>query len=170
MSDSIRLTGLAPARPEVSMLLATTLLAAVLAQSPPSATTVDAVNARFLELETRLAGALQQKDSARLDSMLAAGFAYSRMIADRAPDVVNRAEWLRIADELATLERFEIKYLAAGERGSVAVVRFQLSRKGKLGSKELEGEHAVVDVWTKEKGAWALAYRVVSRPDASLKP
>jgi hypothetical protein len=152
------------------MILATTLLAAALAQSPPSASTVDTVNARFLELETRLAGALQRKDNALLDSLLATGFAYSRMIADRAPDVLNRAEWLRIADQLATLERFEIKYLAAGEKGSIAVVRFQLSRKGTLGSKELEGEHAVVDAWIKEKGAWALAYRVVSRPDASLKP
>ena len=152
------------------MILATTLLAAALAQSPPSAATVDAVNARFLELETRLAGALQRKDNALLDSLLAPGFAYSRMIADRAPDVANRAEWLRIAGEFATLESFEIKHLAAGERGSIAVVRFQVSRKGTLGSKEFEGEHAIVDVWVKEKGAWALAYRVVSRPDPSLAP
>jgi hypothetical protein len=152
------------------MILATTLLAAALSQSPPSAAKVDAASARFLELETRLAGALQRKDNALLGSMLSTGFSYSRMIADRAPDVANRAEWLRIAGEFATLESFEIKYLAAGERGSIAVVRFQLSRKGTLGSKELEGEHAVVDVWIKEKGAWVLAYRVVSRPDASLKP
>jgi hypothetical protein len=39
-----------------------------------------------------------------------------------------------------------------------------------VGSKELGGEFAIVDVWTKEKGAWALAYRVVSRPEAPLKP
>jgi hypothetical protein len=152
------------------MILAMTLLAAALVQSPASGPPVDPVNARFLDLETRLAGALQHKDNALLDSMLATGFAYSRMIANRAPDVLNRAEWLRLADELATLERFEIKYLAAGERGSIAVVRFQLSHKGTLGSKDVEGERAVVDVWVKQKSAWALAYRVVSRPDTSLKP
>ena len=150
------------------MILVMTLLAAALAQSPPSPT--DAVNARFLELETRLAGALQFREAAVLDSLLAPGFAYSRMIASRAPDVLNRAEWLRMADELVTLDSFEIKYLAAGERGSIAVVRFQVSRKGKVGQKAIDGEHAVVDVWVKEKGAWALVYRVVSRPEASLAP
>jgi hypothetical protein len=66
------------------MILATTLLAAAMTQAPPSAATVDAVNARFLDLETRLAGALQHKDMALLDSMLAPGFAYSRMIEGRA--------------------------------------------------------------------------------------
>jgi hypothetical protein len=152
------------------MILATTLLAAALTQSPPSAATVQAVNARFLELETKLASALQRKDAALLDSMLAPGFAYSRMIADRPPDVLNRAEWLRLSEELVTLESSEIKHLAAGERGSIALARFQVSRKGELGGKELGGEHAIVDVWIKEKGAWTLAYRVVSRPDASLKP
>jgi hypothetical protein len=152
------------------MILVMTLLAAALAQSPPSPADADAVNARFLDLETRLAGALQRKEAAVLDSLLAPGFAYSRMIASRAPDVLNRAEWLRMADELVTLDSFEIKYLAAGERGSIAVVRFQVSRKGKVGQKELDGEHAVVDVWVKEKGAWALVYRVVSRPEASLAP
>ena len=150
------------------MILVMTLLAAALAQSPPSPT--DAVNARFLELETRLAGALQFREAAALDSLLAPGFAFSRMIAGRRPDVLNRAEWLRMADELVTLERFEIKYLAAGERGSIAVVRFQVSRKGTVGQREVDGEHAVVDVWVRERGAWALAYRVVSRPDASLAP
>jgi hypothetical protein len=151
------------------MILVTTLLAAALAQSP-SLAAADAVNARFLELETRLARALQFREAAALDSLLAPGFAFSRMIAGRRPDVLNRAEWLRMADELVTLERFEIKYLAAGERGSIAVVRFQVSRKGKVGQREVDGEHAVVDVWVRERGAWALAYRVVSRPDASLAP
>jgi hypothetical protein len=151
------------------MILATTFLAAALAQAP-SAATVDAANARFLDLEIRLAAALQNKDNALLDSMLAPRFAYSRMIANRAPDVLNRAEWLRIADDLATLKSFEIKYLAAGERESIAIVRFQISRTGTVGSVEFAGEYAVVDVWTREKGAWVLAYRVVSRPLESIKP
>jgi hypothetical protein len=153
---------------EVSMILVT-LLAAALSQAPSPAA-VDAVNARFLDLETRLAGALQQKEAAVLDSLLAPGFAYSRMIANRAPDVLNRAEWLRVVGEHVTLEGFEIKYLAAGERDSIAVVRFQASRRGKVGQKELAGEQAVVDVWVKEKDAWTLAYRVVSRPAPSLAP
>jgi hypothetical protein len=152
------------------MILATTLLAAAMTQAPPSAATVDAVNARFLDLETRLAGALQHKDMALLDSMLAPGFAYSRMIEGRAPDVLNRAEWLRITDTLVTLENFEIRYLAAGERGSIAVARFLVDRKGTVGASEVSGEQAIVDVWVKGKNAWMLAYRVVSRPVPSLKP
>lgn len=152
------------------MILAMTLLAAALAQSPRSAASVDAVNARFLDLETRLSGALQHKDTALLDAMLAPGFAYSRMIEGRAPSVLNRAEWLRISDTLVTLENFEIRNLAAGERGSIAVVRFQVRRKGTVGTREFAGEHAIVDVWLKEKNAWALAYRVVSRPDPAPAP
>jgi hypothetical protein len=55
------------------MILVMTLLAAALAQPPTSP--ADAVNARFLELETRLAGALQRKEAAVLDSLPAASLA-----------------------------------------------------------------------------------------------
>jgi hypothetical protein len=45
-----------------------------------------------------------------------------------------------------------------------------VDRKGTVGAREVSGEHAIVDVWVKQKNAWALAYRVVSRPDPSPKP
>jgi hypothetical protein len=60
------------------MIPATARLSAAMVQAPPSAATVDAVTARFLALETKLAGAVQHKDGALLDSLLAPGFAYSQ--------------------------------------------------------------------------------------------
>jgi hypothetical protein len=69
-----------------------------------------------------------------------------------------------------TLENFEIRYLAAGERGSLAVVRFQVERKGTVGAMDFGGERAIVDVWVKQKNAWTLAYRVVSRPGPLPRP
>jgi hypothetical protein len=50
------------------------------------------------------------------------------------------------------------------------MVRFQVDRKGTVGARTFGGEYAIVDVWVKEKGRWALAYRVVSRPDPSPRP
>jgi hypothetical protein len=139
----------------------------VLVLAQPSAARVEADNALFQKLTTEVQGAIQQKDLAALDKHFAKDFAFSMLVAGKAPQVLNRDEFLKMGS-IYTLERFELKYLAARTLGSVAVVRFQSLRKAELGSIDRSGEFAVVDTWIKDGDAWRLSMRFLARPDPGI--
>src|SRR5262245_1714650 len=85
---------------------------ALLLQSTPSAKAVEAENEQFLALETRVSGAVQMKNTAALDELLAKDFAFSLSLEGRAPEVLSRDEFLK-ASAYYTLTGFEIRHLAA---------------------------------------------------------
>lgn len=146
------------------MLVLAHVLVALLVQAP-SSTAVDADHQEFLALETRVSGAIQIKNLAALDQLLAKDFAFNLFLVGRPPEVLNRDEWLKTADNY-TLKGFEIQYLSVRVFGSVAVVRLQPNRKATAGTTiDRSGEFALVDVWTKDGSAWKLSSRYLSRPD-----
>jgi hypothetical protein len=144
------------------------LLIAAVAQALPTAAEAEATHKQFLDLETRLMGAVQLRTAATLEELVSPLFGFSLMIGGREPEVLNRAEWLRFTNVHSRLEGFEIRSVAAGTSGDHAFVRAQVARRGGVGSKDLSGEYVLVDLWAKEKGAWKLRYRVVARPVAPL--
>ena len=145
------------------MLLASALILALL-QAAPSGS-VDPEKEPFQTLETRVSAAIQAKDVAALDELLAKDFAFMAFLEGRAPVVLNRGEWLKTSEHYA-LVGFEIRHLAARVFGNVAVVRLQPYRMAVAGtSVDRSGEFAVVDVWTRDGDAWKLSARHLSRPD-----
>jgi hypothetical protein len=144
------------------------LLVAAAAQLPPAAAAVEATHKQFLDLETKLMGAIQLQNTATLEDLVSPRFGFSLMIEGREPQVLNRSEWLRMTNAHSRLEGFEIRSVAAGVFGDHAIVRAQVARRGSVGSLELSGEHVLVDLWAREDGAWKIRYRVVSRPVAPL--
>jgi hypothetical protein len=149
----------------------TTLLALLMAaavQAPPSAEAVEATHRQFLDLETRLMGAVQLRRADTLEQLVSPRFGFSVMIEGREPEVLNRSEWLRLTNVHGRLEGFEIRSVAAGAYGDLAMVRAQVTRRGAVGSRDLSGEYVLVDLWAREGGAWKIRYRVVARPVAPL--
>jgi ketosteroid isomerase-like protein len=147
------------------MILAPFVLGLVL--QAPSSKAADAETEQFLALETRVSGALQIKNLAALDELLARDFAFNVFLQGRAPEVQSRSEWLKFAESYYTLSAFEIRNLSVRRFGDVAVVRLQPTRKAAAGAGlDRSGEFAVVDVWTKEGDVWKLTARYSSRPDA----
>jgi hypothetical protein len=144
------------------------LLIAAVAQAPPSPATAEANQKQFLDLETKLMGAVQLRTTATLEELLSPLFGFSLMVEGHEPEVLSRSEWLRLTNAHSRLEGFEILSVAAGASGDHALVRVQVTRRGTVGSKDLSGEHVLVDLWAREKGAWKLRYRVVARPVAPL--
>ena len=144
------------------------LLIAAVAQAPSSAAAVEATHKQFLDLETKLMGAVQLRTTETLEALVSPRFGFSLMIEGREPDVLNRSEWLRMTNVHARLEEFEIRSVAAGVFDDHAFVRAQVMRRGAVGSKDLSGEHVLIDMWAKEDGAWKLRYRVMARPVAPL--
>jgi hypothetical protein len=143
------------------------LAAARFASAQQTAAQVEANDAQFLKLTTEVQGAVQAKDVAALDRMFAKDFAFSMFVEGKRPQVLNRDEFLKLG-ELYTLERFELKNLAARVFGSVAVVRFQSLRAATLGPTDRSGEFAVVDTWVKQGDTWRLSIRYLGRPDPGL--
>jgi uncharacterized protein DUF4440 len=145
------------------MVLSAALAVMLLQASTPA---VNPEKDPFQNLEMRVSGAIQSKNIAALDELLAKDFAFNLFLEGRAPEVMNRAEWLKMAD-LYTLVGFEIRYLAGRVFGNVAVVRLQPYRTAVAGTSAIDrsGEFAVVDIWTKDGGNWKLSARHLSRPD-----
>lgn len=145
------------------MFLTSTLIALLLQAAP--ATPADPEREPFQSLETRLSGAIQAKNMAALEELVAKDFAFSAFLEGRAPEVMNRHEWLATSEHYV-LTGFEIRHLAARVFGKVAVVRLQPNRKATVGaSLDRSGEFAVVDVWTKDGETWKLSQRHLGRPD-----
>ena len=141
-----------------------------LAADERTAAQMESDNKQFSQLTLEVNQALQRKDMAALDRLLGKDFAYSMFVAGKPAAVMNRSETLGMAERYYTLERFEIRNLAARVLGSVAVVRFQPIREATAGSVDRSGEFAVVDVWVKEGGNWRLTMRYQSRPDPGMTP
>jgi hypothetical protein len=133
-----------------------------------SAKEMEATDKQFLDLETRVSGEIYTKNTAALDQLLAKDFTFSLSLEGRAPEVMNRDEWLKTS-EIYTLSGFAIRYLSARVFGDTAVVRLQPYRKATLGTTvDRSGEFAV-DVWTRNGDAWKLSARFLSRPDAAKR-
>jgi hypothetical protein len=146
------------------MFLASALIA-VLLQAASSTAPVDPEKEPFQTLETKLSGAIQAKNVAALDELLAKDFGFMAFLEGRALVVLSRSEWLKTSEHYALIG-FEIRNLAARTFGNVAVVRLQPYRLAVAGDKlGRSGEFAVVDVWTKDGDAWKLSARHLSRPD-----
>ncbi len=145
------------------MLLASALMVALLQAAPSTAPNPE--TEPFQTLETRVSGAIQAKNVAALDELLAKDFAFMAFLEGRAPLVLNRSEWLKTSGHY-TLIGFEVRQLAARVFGNVAVVRLQPYSLAVAGtSVDRSGEFALVDVWTKDGDAWKLSARHLSRPD-----
>ena len=146
------------------MLIASALVA-VLLQAASSTAPVDPEKEPFQTLETKVSGAIQAKNVAALDELLAKDFGFMAFLEGRAPVVLSRSEWIKTSEHYALIG-FEIRNLAARVFGNVAVVRLQPYRLAVAGdSLGRSGEFAVVDVWTKDGDAWKLSARHLSRPD-----
>ena len=145
------------------MVLSSALVVMLLQASTPA---VDPEKEPFQTLETHVSTAIQSKNVTALDELLAKDFTFNLFLEGRAPEVMNRGEWLKTAD-IYTLIGFEIRYLAARVFGNVAVVRLQPYRTAVAGTSGIDrsGEFAVVDVWTKDGSTWKLSARHLSRPD-----
>ena len=145
------------------------LTAFVLALAPTqTAAQLEANDALFLKLTTDANRALQQKDMAALDRILAKNFAFSMFVEAKAPQVLNRNETLKMVGRHLHPRAFEIRNLAARVFGNVAVVRFQPWRAAEAGGVDRSGEFAVVDVWVKDGADWRLSNRYQSRPDPGM--
>ncbi len=116
--------------------------------------------ALFSGLEKQMLGAVQKKDKAALQQLLADDFEISLPDADPLPG----DDWMdSVMAKDFTLKSFVVRQLSVADLGDAAVVRFDRLQQADYKGKNESGEFFVVDLWKKSGGSWKLANRYVSR-------
>ena len=151
----------------IAVLFCLSLSLATFAQMTPSAavkkqiSTVTRQVAAFSDLEKEFAAALQKRDQARLDAMLADDFDFWSPAGGGDP--IDHDEWLENAHTVYEVQAWSIRELNVRMAGDTAVVSFTESEKSRFKGRSASGDYFVVDVWAKSADGWQLAARYASR-------
>ena len=153
--------------PSLAIALAVALTAA--AQEPvkpkltPTIITATKQVTLFTGLESRMLAAVQKKDKAGVQALLAEDFEIA------LPDVDPLAgdEWLDsvMASEFS-LKSFAVRQVSVADLGDSAVVKFDRLQQATYKGRDESGEFFVVDLWKKSGDSWKLANRYVAKVGA----
>jgi hypothetical protein len=162
----------------MSVLIAVTVLAG--AQEPvkpkltPRIVTATRQVTMFSDLEIQMLKAVQKKDKAALQAMLADDCLIGMPNADPLPG----DEWVdSVMDKDFTLKSFAMRDVFAVDLGNAVVIKFDRRQDATYKGHADSGQFFVVDVWKKDGDAWKLANRFVSQstsgavePKGPIKP
>lgn len=114
----------------------------------------------FSKLERDWMLAVQKKDQAALDALLAPEF-IERRSTDPEHDVL-RADWMQEALSHYKLESFSARETEIRAFLGSAVVSFVQSQKATVSGADRSGEFFIVDLWVVNHGKWQAAARFLS--------
>jgi ketosteroid isomerase-like protein len=151
----------------MSVLIAVTVLAG--AQEPvkpkltPRIVTATRQVTMFSDLEIQMLKAVQKKDKAALQAMLADDC----LIGMPNADPLGGDEWVdSVMAKDFTLKSFAMRDVFAVDLGNAVVLKFERRQDAINKSKADSGEFFVVDVWKKDGDTWKLANRFVSKTNS----
>jgi ketosteroid isomerase-like protein len=138
------------------------------AEEHPRVITMTRTAALFGGLESEVFDAVEKKDAAALEKLLARDFELRHAEDPGTPEA--RAEVIRRKTTSFTLRSYLIGEIAVHSYGTeTAVVSFLYVDTAEESGKKAGGSHMMVDVWRQEEGAWKLAVRYVA-PSTAKAP
>jgi hypothetical protein len=133
-------------------------------QATPAAQRAASDARSFMELFTKLERdwmlAVQHKDRAALDSLLAPEFIERTASDPEHP--VSRADWIGRALKDCDLKSFEIRNLVIRSFLENAVVSFEERQQITVGGADRSGRYFIVEVWVGNTGRWQAVVRFSS--------
>jgi len=133
---------------------------AVTPESERSAQNAHSFMEMFSKLERDWMLAVQKKDKAALDALLAPEF-IERRSTDPAHDVV-RVDWMQDSLNNYKLDSFSARDMVIRAFMSEAIVSFVQSRKATAAGADRSGDFFIVDLWVVNHGNWQVAARFIS--------
>jgi len=133
---------------------------AVTPESERSAQNAHSFMEMFGKLERDWMLAVQKKDKAALDALLAQEF-LERRSTDPAHDVA-RADWMQDALNNYKLDSFSARDMVIRAFMGEAIVSFVQSRKATVAGADRSGDFFIVDLWVVNHGNWQAAARYIS--------
>ena len=147
----------------MQMIATLGLIAMLAGQHTPSAANVEQLTKQFQDLETRLMGAAQNKQSDAEADMVAPDFAWSVSFRGERNQVMSRSEWMK-GGQNYDLNHFQVAMLTAQKFDNNVIVQFRLTADAKANPNvDLSGEYVITDLWRAKGSAWQLARRWVAR-------
>ena len=142
------------------------ILAGVAGQEPrppkltPTIITATKQVTLFTGSEKQMLQAVQRKDKAALEAMLADDFE----IAMPNADPLAGEDWVdSVMTKDYTLKSFVVRQMSVADLGESAVVKYDRIQQATLKGKSDSGEFFVVDLWKKIGDSWKLANRYVAK-------
>jgi len=118
----------------------------------------------FTGLEKQMLQAVQKKDKAALEAMLADDFSLEMPDADP----MGGDEWLEsIMTADFTLKSSIVRQMSAIDLGNAVLVKFDRVQEATFKGRPDNGEFFVVDLWKKSGDSWKLANRYVAKVSAT---
>jgi Domain of unknown function (DUF4440) len=115
---------------------------------------MNAVQQEFARLYDEWMVAVQHRDLASLDRVLAYEYVYTASGQGR----VNRQGWLKMVTAY-DLKSFEFPRLDARMHGDMALVLCEYRQTGTVGGVGRSGDFLVTDIWVRRDGRWQVAAR-----------
>lgn len=113
-----------------------------------------AVAHELIELSHELVQVVIDRDTKRLDELLAAEFTLQG-----AAGQLDRAEFLEAAAGHYRIEAFTYEEIDPEVYGNTAVLVSRYSQVASLGDRDLSHEMNVTDIWTRRDGRWQIVRR-----------
>jgi ketosteroid isomerase-like protein len=117
----------------------------------------DADSAELLQLSDVWMCAVQERDEATLERLVAPEFRF--MAVHLSPEPMHRSEWINAA--LSGYEIVSFSFLDADVvvHGDTGIVHSRYSQIGNLGTTDLSGVFRLTDVWARREGTWQVLAR-----------
>lgn len=129
-------------------------------QLTPTIITATRQVALFTGLEKQMLHAVQKKDKAGLQALVADDFEISMPDADP----LAGDDWLdSVMASDFNLKSFVVRQLSVADLGEAAIVKFDRVQQAAYKGRNAGGEFFVVDLWKKNGDSWKLANRYVAK-------
>jgi ketosteroid isomerase-like protein len=123
---------------------------------------VDDDRAELTRLQHEWMGAVQRRDMALLEEIVAPGFRFTAIHLN--PEPMTREQWLEAAREGYTIVSFAYEHMEVDVFGDTGVVHSRYSQVASYLHTSLSNVFRLTDVWSRLDGRW----RVVARHSSVL--
>ena len=119
--------------------------------------TVEDDRAALARLQNEWMQAVEDRDMARLEEIVAPGFRFTAI--HLSPEPMTRDQWMEAAREGYTIVSFAYESMDVDVHGDTAVVHSRYSQIASLHQTSLSNAFRLTDVWSRNDGRWQVVAR-----------
>jgi len=113
--------------------------------------------AELARLEEEWMGAMQKRDAARLEQLVAPEFAFTAIHID--PEPMSREAWMGAALGGYSISSFFYDTMDVVVAGDTGVIHARYSQLASFNGRNLSSMFRLTDVWTRRDGSWQVVAR-----------
>ena len=116
-----------------------------------------AIRTELAQLEQEWMSAMQARDMARLEQLVADGFRFTAIHLN--PEPMTREQWMGAAREGYTITSFAFEEIEIDVFGDTAVIHARYSQVASYQHTSLSNAFRLTDIWSRIDGRWQVVAR-----------